>query len=128
MWPFNTSKTNNIPLAMTFSCPKMWDDLTGDGVVRHCEECHTDVYDLRGLNEAEMVEFIKLNGGKICGGAFRKRNGKVVNGKCLKGFSHTIGRIGLTSKENELEEKILDAESRKLRLQEMLIKISNKTI
>jgi len=77
----------------TFRCAVDWDSMVGDGSVRHCHQCNHNVYDLRGLTEDEVVQFIELHEGNVCGLAHYNWSGRIVNGKCTQASPPLMGRI-----------------------------------
>jgi hypothetical protein len=105
----------------TFRCPKQWDEMDGSDQVRFCEDCKTKVYDLRGLTEAEVVLFIELENGEVCGLAQYDRNGRVINGKCESGQLTKLGKLSNQRKtiSEEVEEKLQQTEKRLTGLKEL---------
>ena len=109
-----------------FHCPIKWESMTGDGDVRFCEECKHKVYDLRGLTEEEILRFVELEEGEVCGLASYDRSGRIVNGKCTKGSVQKVGKIG-TKKftvDEDIDQRVEKAEKRlkDLKALEKLIK------
>ena len=43
-------------------CPESWDEMSGDGRLRHCDSCDKDVHDLRGMSEADALAYVRARG------------------------------------------------------------------
>jgi outer membrane protein OmpA-like peptidoglycan-associated protein len=43
-------------------CPESWDEMSGDGRLRHCDGCNKDVHDLRGMSDAEALAYVRARG------------------------------------------------------------------
>ena len=121
-------KKTQIP-RNTFRCPKKWSELSGSDQVRFCEECKTKVYDLRGLNEDEVVKFIELENGEVCALAQYDRNGRIINGKCEKGQLTKLGKINNTvkSEDEKIKDQIEHTEKRLSDLNELMKLIKKKS-
>lgn len=52
---------------MAFECPLAWEKLTGDGAVRHCDQCEKSVTDLSSMSRREAGQWLAENGdAKVC--------------------------------------------------------------
>ena len=47
-------------------CPLAWDELEGDGAIRHCRVCAKDVYDLSAMTPEEADRTLVVRGGIAC--------------------------------------------------------------
>ncbi len=104
----------------TFICSMDWDSMKGSEKVRFCEQCQNKVYDLRGLSKEELVEFIRHEGGQVCGLAHFDANGRFVNGECTRdgGVLPLLGVLMPPSPMDEVRRKITEARQRLASLQE----------
>ena len=46
--------------------PIKWDQLRGDGAIRHCGVCGKDVYDLAAMTPEEAERVLVVRGGIAC--------------------------------------------------------------
>jgi len=109
-------KRTKIPKNV-FICDEEWDSMKGNGNVRECVKCKSKVYDLRGLTEKEVFQFVELENGEVCGQAHYDQAGRIVNGKCTDGVSVVGGKMRIT--ELTIEEKIEESENRLNNLKEL---------
>lgn len=79
----------------TFRCPVAWRSMVGDAHARHCSSCDAMVYDLVGLSEAEVVTFITLHAGTVCGRLCWDRSGRVIHGACTQGSQTRLGKLSV---------------------------------
>ena len=89
---FNRTKTPRI-VKNTYACSQDWSAMPGDDLVRRCGLCRASVYDLTGLDEAEVLEFVRLHDGEVCALVNADRHGRVVNGECASKTYTTLGAV-----------------------------------
>ncbi len=58
-------------------CSKDWNEMNGDELVRFCQSCEKDVYNLSAMPRREARKLVARNAGKICVRYVRLPNGKV---------------------------------------------------
>lgn len=111
----------------TFSCPKHWDDLQGDEFVRTCKTCSHQVFNLTGLSEEEILQFIEAHDGKVCALAHTDRQGFVVNGACPNENKHGVARLGVIAAAPR-DPKVVAKEkvAQKIQLAEQRVKVLRK--
>jgi hypothetical protein len=111
-----------------FRCPVPWDSMAGVGLVKHCSECKSNVYDLSELSDDEIIDFVTLQSGSVCAKLQMTRDGKVIDGKCSEGEQIFIGRIAIVNdKEKQVRAKIKSSEKRIVQLNELLKLVKEKT-
>ena len=83
-------------------CPMRWEDLEGDGPVRHCGECDLDVHNLSEMTRAEAEGLLRRwNGeGRLCGMVYRRADGTILTQDCPVGLrairlktARALGRV-----------------------------------
>lgn len=57
-------------------CPVKWSEMSGQGRVKYCDRCSTQVYDLQGLDEAEAKELVVKREGRPDLVYYRRSDGK----------------------------------------------------
>ena len=66
-----------VTLPILDACNEAWDDMSGDGHVRHCTSCRKDVHDLSALSEQEAGAFLREHEAAIpCLRVAHDRSGK----------------------------------------------------
>jgi hypothetical protein len=71
-------------------CTANWDEMEGDRRSRFCRDCGKTVFDLKEMNEVEVVSLLKECDDDFCGRITRRKNGKVVTRPTLGRFRFTI--------------------------------------
>jgi hypothetical protein len=66
-------------------CPMRWDDLKGDGPVRHCERCRMNVYNFSDMTRGEIAEVLAAKEGRLCAGFYRRPDGTIMTRDCPVG-------------------------------------------
>lgn len=44
-------------------CTRSWDEMSGEGRLRHCDTCDKDVHDLRGMSDDDALAYVRSRGG-----------------------------------------------------------------
>ncbi|HEX8791272.1 MAG TPA: OmpA family protein [Polyangiaceae bacterium] len=53
-----------VSLHIVKPCPESWDRMSaGDGRTRHCDACEKDVHDLRSVDDAGALAYVRAHGG-----------------------------------------------------------------
>ena len=63
-------------------CTSSWSAMTGDDRVRHCLECHLDVYDLSAMSRDEAERVIAQHEGRVCVRFVKREDGTVLTQDC----------------------------------------------
>jgi hypothetical protein len=81
-----------VPLNITIAtpCHASWDKMKGDEQVRHCEQCHQNVYNLSEMSAAEAVDLIREKEGHLCVRLYRRADGTMITSDCPVGLQWRI--------------------------------------
>ena len=73
----------DMNFTLKFSCPMNWEEMeeVGDRC-RHCAKCELPVYDLVGLDAADIDELLAANDGEICGQAYIRNDNRLSFDEC----------------------------------------------
>ena len=63
-------------------CSASWEAMEGDDRVRHCKQCHLDVYDLSNMRRDEAERFVAANEGEACVRFLQRPDGTVITEDC----------------------------------------------
>lgn len=82
-------------------CPMKWDDLEGDGPMRHCRQCRLNVYNFSAMTRGQIERVIYDAGaGRVCAALYRRADGTILTRDCTVGLRATkvraakaLGRI-----------------------------------
>lgn len=66
-------------------CPMRWEDLEGDGCVRHCRACDLDVYNFSDMTRDEIARVLATAEGRLCAGFYRRADGTLIARDCPVG-------------------------------------------
>jgi hypothetical protein len=61
--------------------------MSGDERVRHCAQCHLNVYDLSAMTRAEAEALIEEAEGSLCVRLYRRADGTVLTADCPVGVA-----------------------------------------
>jgi hypothetical protein len=100
--------------------------MKGDDLVRHCNHCNSKVYDLSALEDDEIITFVKLHSGKVCGKLQMTKSGHVIDGKCQQGEQTIVGRIVVRDDVEKVERSLAVSEKRTKQLKKLLELIKNR--
>ena len=67
-------------------CPADWEQMDGDDRVRRCSLCNLNVYNLSALPEAEALQLVREQEGRLCVRFFRRADGKLITRDCPVGL------------------------------------------
>ena len=74
-------------------CHVRWEDMDGDGRVRHCAQCDLKVHNLAGLTEAEAEALLRASfdpdggrGARFCAMIYRRPDGTIITADCPVGL------------------------------------------
>lgn len=96
-------------IAIAAPCAADWDDMSGDGHVRHCGDCDKNVYDLSGMTRAEATALLVGRTGQEppCLRLWRRADGTLLTADCgvgmlparrrrvLNGWAKSAALVGL---------------------------------
>jgi hypothetical protein len=78
-------------------CPADWEKMIGDERVRHCAECHLNVYNLSAMTGTQVQELIAVSRGKrLCTRFYRRADGTVLTQDCpwsLRALTRKVSRL-----------------------------------
>jgi hypothetical protein len=74
-------------------CTADWDKMIGDNRVRHCAECHLDVYNFSAMPTAEVEHLLANRSGRLCARFYRRADGTVLTQNCPVGFRGVVRRV-----------------------------------
>src|SRR3954464_322444 len=74
-------------LTIPTPCSASWEAMTGDDTVRHCRECHLDVFDLSAMTREQAERTVADHAGHVCVRFWKRPDGTVITQDCapLKG-------------------------------------------
>ena len=70
-------------------CPVQWEDLDGDGPVRHCGQCDMSVFNFTQMPRAQVQELLAAHaasGERLCGVLYRRTDGTFIQQDCPVGL------------------------------------------
>jgi hypothetical protein len=73
-------------LRVASPCDASWEEMEGDDLVRFCQHCQKNVYNLSGMSRREAAEFVRETEGKLCVRFYRRRDGTLLTDNCPVGF------------------------------------------
>ncbi len=65
-------------------CTADWDAMRGDDRRRFCEQCGKHVYNFSALTSDEAAALIRDTEGRLCGGLFIRKDGRVKTSDCAR--------------------------------------------
>ena len=74
-------------------CNVRWDDMRGDGRVRHCGQCEKSVFNISGMSRADAESLIheRVEAGKeLCIRLYKRRDGTILTDDCPVGLRAKI--------------------------------------
>jgi hypothetical protein len=74
-------------------CPMVWEQMTGDNRVRHCQECKLNIYNLSDMTRAEAERLIATREGRLCVHYYRRADGTILTRDCPRGLRAVTERI-----------------------------------
>src|SRR4051812_36350964 len=63
-------------------CHASWEAMEGDARVRHCRECHLDVFDLSAMRREEATQLVEEREGHLCVTFWKRADGTVITQDC----------------------------------------------
>src|SRR5688572_15233601 len=75
------ARTRLRTIAVNTPCRVSWDAMTGQGAVRHCERCRSDVYNLSEMTD-EATEELLARSEDVCVRYYCRPDGTLVKTSC----------------------------------------------
>ena len=69
-------------LTIPTPCHANWAAMAGDDRVRHCRECHLDVFDLSAMTREEAQRLVEEREGRLCVTFWKRADGTVITQDC----------------------------------------------
>lgn len=63
-------------------CTVPWESMSGNNLVRFCDQCEKNVYNISGLSAREANNLILTNEGRVCVSMLKRADGTVVTDEC----------------------------------------------
>ena len=81
-------------------CAMKWQDLDGEGSIRHCGSCRLDVYNFSQMTRREVETILHRAEGRVCAGFYRRADGTMLLRDCPVGLrairmktARMVGRV-----------------------------------
>jgi hypothetical protein len=73
-------------LRVASPCNAAWDEMEGDDLVRFCQHCRKNVYNLSGMSRWDAAAFIRETEGQLCVRFYRRQDGTLLTDNCPVGW------------------------------------------
>jgi hypothetical protein len=73
-------------LRIASPCDASWGDMAGDDLVRFCQHCRKNVYNLSGMSRRHAADFVRQAEDRHCIRFYRRRDGTVLTDDCPIGW------------------------------------------
>jgi hypothetical protein len=73
-------------LRVASPCDAAWDAMEGDDLVRFCQHCRKNVYNLSGMSQREAAAFVRETEGRLCVRFYRRADGTLLTDDCPVGL------------------------------------------
>lgn len=75
-------------------CNANWEDMRGDDVSRHCDQCNLDVFDLSAMSRVDAEAFLqeRMGKGRVCARIYRRADGRILTRDCPVGLARVRAR------------------------------------
>ena len=90
----NASHLDRLEIASP--CSASWEQMVGDDLVRHCDSCRLNVYNLSGMTRDEAETLMQEREGRLCVRFYRRADGTVLTRDCpvgLRAIRRRLARI-----------------------------------
>ena len=74
-------------------CDADWDQMFGNEVVRHCQQCRLNVYNLSAMTRDEAERIVFEAEGRLCVRFYRRKDGTVLTRDCPVGLAALKRRV-----------------------------------
>jgi hypothetical protein len=73
-------------LRVASPCDASWEEMEGDELVRFCQYCQKNVYNLSGMSRREAAAFVRETEGRLCVRFYRRQDGTLLTDNCPVGW------------------------------------------
>jgi len=80
-------------LQVASPCHASWEEMTGDNLVRFCQHCRKNVYNLSGMSQWDAADFVREAEGRLCVRFYRRRDGTLLTEDCPVGWRAARRRL-----------------------------------
>jgi len=96
------TETIHLPLLdrihVASPCTARWEDMTGDGRLRHCAQCDLDVHNLSAMTRDEAEALLQgLSRGRVCARFYKRADGTILTRDCPVGLAAVRRRVLLAA-------------------------------
>jgi hypothetical protein len=74
---------NSLPVASP--CDASWEEMAGDDLVRFCQHCQKNVYNVSGMSRHDAAAFVREAEGRLCVRFYRRQDGTLLSDNCPVG-------------------------------------------
>jgi hypothetical protein len=82
-----------IGLRIASPCNASWEEMESDDLVRLCQHCRKNVYNLSEMSRSEAAAFVREAEGKLCVRFYRRRDGTLLTHDCPVGWRAARRRL-----------------------------------
>ncbi len=79
-------------LQIAAPCSADWNEMAGDERLRHCQQCHKNVYNLSAMSPDEAAQLIEEKEGRLCVRLYQRADGTVLHNDCPVGLRARLWR------------------------------------
>jgi hypothetical protein len=73
-------------LRVASPCNASWEEMAGDDLVRFCQQCRKNVYNLSGMSQRDAAAFVRETEGRLCVRFYRRQDGTLLTDNCPVGW------------------------------------------
>lgn len=88
-------KNEPPPIRVATPCPKLWEEMSGNGKKRFCEHCQLHVHNLSAMSRRERDHFVAESGGRACIAYELRPDGSMVTPSRWRGMLRPLQRAQL---------------------------------
>lgn len=105
----SASRTISLPLLdrvrVASPCSVRWEDMSGDEITRHCEQCDLDVVNIASMTRVEAEAFLQARfeesgaakHGRVCARIYRRADGTILTRDCPVGLAAVRRRVRMVA-------------------------------
>jgi hypothetical protein len=80
-------------LRVASPCHASWEEMAGDNLVRFCQHCRKNVYNLSGMSRWDAADFVREAEGQLCVRFYRRQDGTLLTEDCPVGWRAARRRV-----------------------------------
>lgn len=80
-------------LRVASPCSAKWEEMKGTDWMRHCTECHLNVYNFSEMTWKEVERLVASRQGRLCARFYRRADGTMLTQDCPKGLRAVVRRV-----------------------------------